>query len=282
VTPSGSPEVFKNLIDYIDKEIALVLCGEDEAGRAEAGSRASSQVANTIRVVKASELSEMLSQTLTQTLVRWVVDLNFGMDVASPVLTREFRIEESSLTMPDVSLMIQSGYTPRKEWIERHFRVELEEKDKEQQGAEGGEGETTYDPQQDQNLFDSIFGGAQEGSAPQTGAPAEGPTAETPTEASTSETPTETLPPEAPPVVAPAEEPQTENVANAVEEDMAPPPGATPEESQADAIDTSSELTPEQLHELLGTTPDEEVTGEVNPDDMTEEEIMNLLGFPPD
>jgi hypothetical protein len=154
VVPSGSPEVFKNLIEYIDKEISLVICGEDEAGQAEAGSRASSQVANTIRVVRASEISEMLSQTLTQTLVRWIVDLNFGVDVAAPVLTREFRIEESPLTMPDVSLLIQSGYTPRKEWIERHFRVELEEK---QAGSEEGEA-TTYDPQQDQNLFGSIFG----------------------------------------------------------------------------------------------------------------------------
>ena len=155
VVPSGSPEVFKNLIDYIDKEISLVVCGEDEAGRAEAGSRASSQVANTIRVVRASEISEMLSHTLSQTLVRWIVDLNFGTDVAAPVLTREFRIEESTLTMPDVSLMIQSGYTPRKEWIERHFRVELEEK-KEGEGAQ--EEETTFDPQQDQDLFGSIFG----------------------------------------------------------------------------------------------------------------------------
>jgi phage gp29-like protein len=156
VVPSGSPEVFKNLIDYIDKEISLVICGEDEAGRAEAGSRASSQVANTIRVVRASEISEMLSHTLTQTLVRWIVDLNFGVDVAAPVLTREFRIEESSLTMPDVSLLIQSGYTPRKEWIERHFRVELEDKSASEENAEEN---TTYSPQKDQDLFGSIFGG---------------------------------------------------------------------------------------------------------------------------
>ena len=155
VVPSGSPEVFKNLIEYIDKEISLVICGEDEAGQAEAGSRASSQVANTIRVVRASEISEMLSQTLTQTLVRWIVDLNFGTDVAAPVLTREFRIEESPLTMPDVSLLIQSGYTPRKEWIERHFRVELEDKSGSEENAQEG---TTYDPQKDQNLFGSIFG----------------------------------------------------------------------------------------------------------------------------
>jgi hypothetical protein len=225
VVPSGSPEVFKNLIEYIDKEISLILCGENEAGQAEAGSRASSQVANTVRVVRASELSEMLSHTLTQTLVRWIVDLNFGTDVTAPVLTREFRIEESPLTMPDVSLMIQSGYTPRKEWIERHFRVELEEK------KEGGEAEeaTTFDPQQDQNLFGSIFGGdpaAAQGASPNA-AKAEG---------------------------------DLQAAANV----MKPPAGATPEESQADAISEPSaqgEIPPEASYEeimaLLGLTDEE-------------------------
>ena len=64
VTPTGSPDVFKNLIDYIDREISILICGENEAGQAEAGSRASSQVANVVRVVKASELSEIISKTL--------------------------------------------------------------------------------------------------------------------------------------------------------------------------------------------------------------------------
>jgi hypothetical protein len=217
VVPSGSPEVFKNLIDYIDKEISLVICGEDEAGQAEAGSRASSQVANTIRVVRASEISEMLSQTLTQTLVRWIVDLNFGTDVAAPVLTREFRIEESPLTMPDVSLLIQSGYTPRKEWIERHFRVELEEKSKKEEESES----TTFDPQQDQDLFGSIFGGD--------GQPTQGQqqAAATDLEAAAGE--------------------------------MESPPGATPEESQADAISSPSaeELTNELVGDASGGTPQE-------------------------
>jgi hypothetical protein len=217
VVPSGSPEVFKNLIEYIDKEISLVICGEDEAGQAEAGSRASSQVANTIRVVRASEISEMLSQTLTQTLVRWIVDLNFGTDVAAPVLTREFRIEESPLTMPDVSLLIQSGYTPRKEWIERHFRVELEEKSKKEEETES----TTFDPQQDQDLFGSIFGG------------------------------------EAQPTQGQQQAATTDLEAAAGE--MASPPGATPEESQADAINSPSaeELTNELVGDTGETTPQE-------------------------
>jgi hypothetical protein len=199
VVPSGSPEVFKNLIDYIDKEISLVICGENEAGQAEAGSRASSQVANTVRVVRASELSEMLSHTLSQTLVRWIVDLNFGTDVASPSLTREFRIEESAITVPDLSLLIQSGYTPRKEWIERHFRVELEEKSPGESG--GAEEEAQFDPQKDQNLFENIFGPEGEG---------QGPT----------------------PQGEQAAAGELEKAAN----EMNMPAGAAPEESQADAI----------------------------------------------
>jgi phage gp29-like protein len=160
VNPSGSPDVFKNLIDYIDKEISILVCGENEAGQAEAGSRASSQVANTVRVVKAAELSERISQNLTQTLIRWIVDLNFGVDVASPTLTREFRIEESTLTMPDIALLIQSGFSPKKEWIERHFRVDLE--DKKEGAAPTQEAAETYNPDQDADLFGSIFGDESE------------------------------------------------------------------------------------------------------------------------
>ena len=159
VTPSGSPDVFKNLIDYVDKEISVLICGENEAGQAEAGSRASSQVANVVRVVKASELSEMLCHTLTKTLIRWIVDLNFGTDVAAPTLNREFRIEESTLTAPDLSLLVQAGFTPKKEWIERHFRVELQDKADFETNKEGEmEQKTTFDPESDQDLYGDIFG----------------------------------------------------------------------------------------------------------------------------
>lgn len=218
VVPSGSPEVFKNLIEYIDKEISLVICGEDEAGQAEAGSRASSQVANTIRVVRASELSEMLSKTLTQTLVRWIVDLNFGMDVAAPVLTREFRIEESPLTMPDVSLMIQSGYTPRKEWIERHFRVELEQKKPGQEEEEA----TTFDPQQDQDLFGNIFGNDMAG--PQGSTPTSG------------------------------QEQAAAGDLQAAADETAMPAGAAPEETQVDAVGEPS--AEDELDAVLADSPE--------------------------
>ena len=220
VVPSGSPEVFKNLIEYIDREISLVICGENEAGQAESGSRASSQVANTVRVVRASELSEIISQTLSQTLVRWIVDLNFGTDVAAPVLTREFRIEESPLTMPDVSLLIQSGYTPRKEWIERHFRVELEEKTEEEETQEE---QSQFDPEQDQNLFEDIFGNG--------GQPTEG-----------------------------QEEAAKQDLQQAADV-MTPAPGSAEEEAQSDAEENPSpaeELGPAVEAETKDAMPDSE------------------------
>ena len=80
LNPSGSADIFMNLIEYIDKEISLLVCGEDEAGKAEVGSRASSQVANLVRVIRASELSQLISQTLSDTLIRWIVDLNYGVN----------------------------------------------------------------------------------------------------------------------------------------------------------------------------------------------------------
>jgi hypothetical protein len=66
--------------------------------------------------------------------------------------------------MPDVALMIQSGFTPQKEWIERHFRVELEDK-KEDPGAPKAE-DTTFSPEEDQDLFGSIFGTDAENVSP--------------------------------------------------------------------------------------------------------------------
>lgn len=170
INPSGSPDVFKNLIDYIDKEISLLICGENEAGQAEAGSRASSQVANVVRTVKASELSEIVSQLLTRTLIRWIVDLNYGIDVAAPTLKREFRIEESPLTCSDLSILIQSGFKPKKEWVQRHFRVELEDDAPAfETETPAGEGDsTTYDPESDEDLFASIFGDSEEPSPEET------------------------------------------------------------------------------------------------------------------
>lgn len=268
VVPSGSPEVFKNLIEYIDKEISLVICGENEAGQAEAGSRASSQVANTVRVVRASELSEAISHTLTQTLIRWIVDLNFGTDVASPSLTREFRIEESSISVPDLSLLIQSGYTPRKEWIERHFRVELEEKGPEGTAAE--EESTTFDAKKDQDIFGDIFGGggtdpnapgaptgqsAAEGEMAKAGAEMKMPAGATPEESQSDA----------------IGEPSLGDQTAAITGKSGPAAGATPEESQSD-----TEMSDEEIADLLNMGDEQQPQKPFGNEKITEDQAVGM------
>ena len=80
--------------------------------------------------------------------------------------------------------MIQSGYTPKKEWLERHFRIELEDKSAggtaPQQGAQMGpqqaaqqdqqsqQGQGGGVPKEDGDLFNSIFGaGPPAGATPE-------------------------------------------------------------------------------------------------------------------
>jgi len=182
-------------------------------------------------------------------LVRWIVDLNFGMDVAAPVLTREFRIEESPLTMPDVSLMIQSGYTPRKEWIERHFRVELEQKKPGQEEQQEG---TTFDPQKDQDLFGSIFGdemGGTQGGTP--AAPGQEQAATAPESGQTEAPVDETAAPTSP---TPEQEQAAAADLQAAADETAMPAGAAPEESQADAVGEPSPE--EEIDAILGNSPE--------------------------
>ncbi len=161
--------------------------------------------------------------------------------------------------MPDVSLLIQSGYTPRKEWIERHFRVELEEKKE-----EGEEGESTkFDPQEDQDLFGSIFGG--EGGQP-----------------------------------SPEQQQAASQNLDAAANVMDMPAGAAPEESQSDAIsapsaeeqlgagaqeatataepDSEQWMTDEEIDKLLGGLGQEEESPEkpFGNDQITEDEAVEM------
>lgn len=264
VDPKGSPDVFKNLIDYLDKVISLLICGENEAGQAEAGSRASSMVANVVRVIRASEISEMICHLLSQTLVRWIVDLNFGMDVASPTLNREFRIEESPLTPADISLLIQNGFKPKREWVSRHFRVDLEDEAKPlYPGQEPPGGEVNYDPEKDKNLYESIFGPEESAAGGETPEAATDVTPETGLEGGTSEVGTsETALEETPKGETPEGETPEETPEGETSE-------TTPEEEEMDSIISGLGEESETPEETLEETP-EEVP-------MEDQEIDNLL-----
>ena len=65
--------------------------------------------------------------------------------------------------MADVSLMIQSGYKPKTEWISNHFKVDLQEdEDFEAAAPEVEDKPEEYDPEKDGDLYENIFGSSDE------------------------------------------------------------------------------------------------------------------------
>lgn len=131
VDPGGSPETFEKLRDSLIRDITLLIAGEDEAGSQGAGSKASSEVAASVRLQRAKQLADLMSFTLGETLVRWIVDLNFGTNVRHPMLWRDFEPrEELSLDISGVATLVKDiGLRPTTDWIKERFNVEIEEDD---------------------------------------------------------------------------------------------------------------------------------------------------------
>lgn len=88
---NGRPELYNQLISYIDQQISFVINGETTVGQetGSVGSFARDQIADSVRMRKAKAFSEELDETINSTLVRWIVELNYpGRN--SPRLARNF------------------------------------------------------------------------------------------------------------------------------------------------------------------------------------------------
>ncbi|MDX1370863.1 MAG: DUF935 family protein [Nitrososphaeraceae archaeon] len=131
IEPKGKVEIFTNIKESYIRDINILLCGENEVGQIDAGSKASSETASSLRVTMAKEMSELIHEFFQKTLIRWIVDLNFGLDVETPKVHRDFADEErSSLTAQDLKTLHEEfNHLPRKDWIERNYNIEFEEEE---------------------------------------------------------------------------------------------------------------------------------------------------------
>lgn len=88
---NGRPELYNQLITYIDQQISFVINGETTVGQetGSVGSFARDQIADSVRMRKAKAFSEELDETINSTLVRWIVELNYP-GKTPPRLIRNF------------------------------------------------------------------------------------------------------------------------------------------------------------------------------------------------
>jgi phage gp29-like protein len=88
---AGRPEIYDNLINYIDRQISFLINGESTVGQdtGSVGSYARDSVADSVRMRKAKAFSEQIDETLNATLVRWIVELNYP-GASIPRIRRNF------------------------------------------------------------------------------------------------------------------------------------------------------------------------------------------------
>lgn len=87
----GRPELYSEIINYIDQQISYVINGESTAGQdtGSVGSYARDQISDSIRKKKAKSFSEEFDETLNATLIRWITELNYPGHVP-PTIKRNF------------------------------------------------------------------------------------------------------------------------------------------------------------------------------------------------
>lgn len=151
---AGRPELYENLVSYIDRQISFLINGESTVGQdtGSVGSYARDSIADSVRMRKAKAFSEQLDETLNCTLVRWIVELNYP-GASIPRLRRNFEdLEQREDPVKVVQMMAQLqalGYQVTDlDWIRDKLEIPSLEKG-EIPGMDGmtpGMGESTTVP----------------------------------------------------------------------------------------------------------------------------------------
>jgi len=156
--PEGRPELYENLITYIDQQISFLINGENTVGQdtGSTGSYARDSVADSVRMRKAKSFSEELDETLNATLIRWLTELNYP-GASIPRIRRNFDdLEQREDPVKTVQMLTQLqaiGYSVSDlDWIRDKLEIpSLEKMDMsemgmpgmaEQQSMEAGESDT--------------------------------------------------------------------------------------------------------------------------------------------
>lgn len=109
----GGADVFEKLGRYLDELTSEAVLGETlTTNSGERGARSLGEVHNEVRLAIAKADSDLLSQTLKETVIRWIVELNFP-GAGIPELWRDFEEAEDLNTKIDRDVKIFGlGYEP--------------------------------------------------------------------------------------------------------------------------------------------------------------------------
>ncbi len=140
----GDPGVFEKILTYCDTQISNLVSGESTIGQqGSGGSRARDSVADSLRVRKCKAISDMLCDTLNNTLIKWIVELNFGSTTPRPKLVIDFSDLDTAVNradlLRDVEKLTQIGYEVEESWLSKQLRMPIKKIKNELDMPQGGD-----------------------------------------------------------------------------------------------------------------------------------------------
>jgi len=120
---TGSSDLYERLARYLDEEMSKTVLGETMTTSAQAAGMGSSQadVHQNVRMELAKADSDLLSGTLNDTLVRWIVDYNMP-GAGYPTVWRDFDEAVDTKVMAERDqILVNMGLAPSDAYIEKTY-----------------------------------------------------------------------------------------------------------------------------------------------------------------
>jgi phage gp29-like protein len=119
---SGSIDTYEQLARYMDEQISECVLGETlSTNIGSSGSLAAAKTHNEVRLELAKGDSDLLSDTLNETLIRWIVELNLP-GANPPKLWREFaEVDDLKIRSEMDKNLVDMGFEPDLQYINETY-----------------------------------------------------------------------------------------------------------------------------------------------------------------
>lgn len=129
----STADSYEKFNDVCNAEMTKCVLGQtlttEGSAKGGAGSRALGEVHGDVLAMRTLFSSRALEATLNSTLIKWIVDANYGQIDAYPKFTfQTSKIEDRTKEADIVKTLSDAGYKATREWVEESFQIELEEK----------------------------------------------------------------------------------------------------------------------------------------------------------
>lgn len=139
VTPTARADFYENQIAMYSQMINKLIAGETTTGESgDVGSYGRDAVSKSILMTRAAYFSSLLDECLNDTLIRYIVEVNFGKETPKPVLKRKMIKDSDLISIESVSALMGYGIPVDVKYLAETYGFKLDEKKLEEGGSVGG------------------------------------------------------------------------------------------------------------------------------------------------